>query len=323
MAERPKAAVLKTARRKSRGFESLPLRHLWAALGLAAGCAAAPDVRDELAALRARVERLEARPSAPEPGSERPDAPPLLRRPHGDDPFVVCHGPEHAADAQRVQGWMQAALAAFREEFADHDVHAALTRIDCRVWLHPAPDDDARPGYAHTGSGTRDGRYYADLHLLSPSAHPAGGSTVVGEPYDDAYHRKTLVHEYAHVLLDRLVRAKPSGWKLYTAPVWFQEGYPEYLSLVCSTQHSRAVTLAKYVADAKAAPDRTGPDLEGPQPYVDGATILLFLHERYGRTRVQALLTSRAATFADALAEVLGTDAATLRTEWWAWLAAR
>ena len=63
-----------------------------------------------------------------------------------------------------------------------------------------------------------------------------------------------------------------------------------------------------------------GPDFETRRAYVDGAVILLFLHERFGQERVQAVVTSEAESFAKAVVDALGRDLAALHADWRRWL---
>src|SRR5262249_21582305 len=131
---------------------------------------------------------------------------------------------------------------------------------------------------------------------------------------------KTLAHEYATILLDRLTQTKAGGWRFFDAPAWFVQGYEEYASLVLSRPRNREVVLPEYVRRQKDEQRvRFGATIEVQDPYVEGAVVMHFLHEQFGRERVQALLTAPQPTFAAALTAMLGVSASELGARWREW----
>jgi hypothetical protein len=131
----------------------------------------------------------------------------------------------------------------------------------------------------------------AEIHLLALSAHrPA--TTAVGEPMDENYIFKNLVHEYSTILLEQMTLAKPTGWNFYGAPSWFVQGYEEYLGLTLSSEHSRNVTFPKYRDLHRQDRNRVTRAFEVKNPYLDGPVLVEFLHESYGKEKVQAFLMS-------------------------------
>lgn len=234
--------------------------------------------------------------------------------------YRVLHAPGGAEDGHRVMAWLDQAREALARELAVVPLGDLLRDVDCRVWVHPAPAEGAAEGAARTGITTDGAAVRADMHVLAPSAHRGAGTTLVGEPFDAVYHQKTIVHEYAHVVLYRIVGTRRRGWGLWTAPGWFREGYAEYLALVCGAERTRTVTMERYRAVVRAAPERVRPDLSVENEYLDGAMLLRCLHESFGRERVQALLVSEAATFDEALGEALGGDRRTVYDRWREWV---
>jgi predicted amidohydrolase len=243
------------------------------------------------------------------------------------DYYTIQHHPDHADDAEKVDGYLQAAIGRLKQEFDATDVDERLTGIDCRVFLYPEPTDRASSGTTTLLTGSRrEGnvdRYYAELHQLTPAAHRGGGDdrTSVGEVKDQNYVERVLVHEYATVLLERITRSKPRGWTFYSAPAWFTQGYEEYLGLTCSNEHSHDVTFRKYldvvVADAQRVRNDFG--LVVTDPYVDGAILVAFMHEHYGKRKVQAILTSDALTFGAAARSTLGVTLDEFFAHWETW----
>ncbi len=122
------------------------------------------------------------------------------------------------------------------------------------------------------------------------------------------------------LFLWQITRRKGGGWSFFSGPDWFVEGYEEYLSLTRSSDHSRTVTLPLYRQTARAQ-SLTG-DSGTLDPYVDGALVLQYTHERYGRDQVLALLCSEQSAFSDALRATLGCTETELFNEWRQWLAA-
>jgi hypothetical protein len=134
------------------------------------------------------------------------------------------------------------------------------------------------------------------------------------------HHAKVLAHEYATILLDRVAAAKPAGWRFFTAPEWFVQGYEEYLGAALLEGPQREAVLGAY-ARAQADPDRVRfhPRLLVKDPYVDGAALLYFLHESFGGERVRAVLDAEQPTFDEALAAALGASLKEVEARWKVW----
>ncbi|MEE8409800.1 MAG: hypothetical protein V3T05_09360 [Myxococcota bacterium] len=82
-----------------------------------------------------------------------------------------------------------------------------------------------------------------------------------------------------------------------------------------SSEHSRTVTLQKYLDQGRKNPDRAASN-----DYLGGALRLMFLHERFGKAKVQAVLRSTQPTFWEAILEALGLEAAAFESTWRVWL---
>jgi hypothetical protein len=224
-------------------------------------------------------------------------------------PIVDIRYPEgDRADAELYARFMENTHRALRAEFSSVDVDT-LTRtpVPCTVWLHPQASGTISAGnaLASISYGTAP---VCELHFLTPSAYAASDHccTKIGEPRDiDQLHR-IAAHEYSTILLDRLTRQR-TGWRFHDAPQWFEQGYEEYLGCVLASDHTRKVTLAKYRELVANAPDRLR-DTDVENPYIDGAVLVEFLHERFGREKVQAILMSTASTFEDAFRQATGNS---------------
>jgi hypothetical protein len=130
-----------------------------------------------------------------------------------------------------------------------------------------------------------------------------------------------LVHEYGTILLEQITRARAKGWRFYDAPGWFVQGYEEYLGLTHSTPHNRKVVLPKYLALQKADPLRVriGFGIGVRNDYLDGAALLHFMHEAFGKEKVQAILTSEAPTFEAGAGPALGVSLEEFGRRWEEW----
>jgi len=137
-----------------------------------------------------------------------------------------------------------------------------------------------------------------------------------------------MTHEYATVLLYWITLKKGKGWRLWHAPSWFVQGYEEYLGLHCSSQHSRTVTRNLYIQDVAKESfrvilgEKEGNKIIATQKvYQDGVVLLIFMHETYGRTRVQNILSNTSDNFYESLTTELGIDLQTFFKDWKKWIA--
>jgi hypothetical protein len=245
-----------------------------------------------------------------------------------NDCYTLHYCRQFQHDTPTIQAMLNAAVEAMIDEFAAYDAQRLLKNTICHVYLHASPNANANVGLASMRTYALDGRYTAEMHMLTPSALPLNSSltTNVGEPFDESYCFKTIVHEYSIVILDQLTRVKARGWTFYMAPPWFCEGYEEYLGLTRSSPHSRTVTLERYKQIVMADPQRvrlqshTGSHtLEVADNYIDGAVLLLFMHETFGQKQVQAILRDEAATFREAFTNALGVAVNEFYDLWRAW----
>lgn len=229
-------------------------------------------------------------------------------------------------DAKEVAAFLPSAIKQLQDHFKPAGLDEHVTGFRCDLYLHPAPTERASESTAASTTGTRDGTnrtYFAEMHLLTPSAHSTEARTHIGEPKDDAYFERLLVHEYAAPVLDRITRAKPAGWRYYDAPRWFVEGYEEYVALTCSNEHSRNVTMRKYKQIVSTEPKRVRDDfgLVVRDNYLDGSMIVAFMHDRFGAEKTQALLSSQAESFGEAVAKTLDVNLESFVAAWKEWLA--
>jgi hypothetical protein len=187
--------------------------------------------------------------------------------------------------------------------------------------MHSKSNERASEGL--TGLRTEAGRnkFLATIDWLTPSVFRTDFRNSIGEPPGEDYFAKVLVHEYATILLERITRTKAKGWRFYDAPGWFVQGYEEYLGLTHSTPGNRTRVLPKYLAlqEHDAQRVRIGFGIGVRDDYLDGAAILQFMHETFGKERVLAILTSEAPTFEAAAGTALGVSVEEFGRRWKEW----
>lgn len=236
--------------------------------------------------------------------------------------FLKLHfAKSNEKDAAKVAAYFKDAEQRLNKEFESHG--KLLEGVDCDVYLHEESNEYANEATCTLLTNYDEARGKAAIHFLAPSKYDATHLTSAGEPKDEKTFYKYVVHEFSTIYLERLARVKKEGW--LRGPAWFTQGYEEYLALTCSSERARTETLAKYIAIVKADPARVDFSfgLEARDPYIDGAVLVAFLHETFGRERVQQVLCSTEATFGAALKKELGVTLESFAEKWTAWLKAK
>lgn len=230
------------------------------------------------------------------------------------------------ADAELLAATLDAAIARLVTDYAAADADRLLRTATVRIRVASTPDETCGPGLATNRSSWDGARCTSEIHVLAPSAHPEPTShgsprTSMGEPMDEVYLQRVLVHEYATVLLDSICRCKPRGWSFWEAPAWFVQGSEEYLGVMYSTDHARRITLRKYMDETRAR-SLVSADwgLDARSPYVSGPVLVAFIHEQFGREVFVAILRSEQPTFGTAMRETLGVMPDEFHAAFAAWL---
>lgn len=276
-----------------------------------------------------------ATPPAPrEPVMQAPPAAPTLAQTAAAQAETIAtpyyrlvYAPALRADATLLAGTLDAAIQAWRTDYAGANADALLRAAQVEIRLAAAPDASCGVGHATNISSWDHGHCTATIHLLAPSAHPdptqpGAPRTAMDEPQDTAYCQRVLVHEYSTVLLESITRSKAAGWSFWNAPAWFVQGAEEYLGVRYSTPHAWQITLRKYVAATRqGALVSNDFGLDVQSPYVAGPVVIAFIHERYGRDAFIALLRSPAPSFGRALRETLKVTPDQFYAAFQTWLA--
>lgn len=203
---------------------------------------------------------------------------------YSTDHYQLLYLPEYEKDAKKVKGFLDAGIASLKKEFAEFPVDDLL-RVNCAIFLHPKGTGKASEDTVSITTGQDKGKYSAVIDLLTPSAYSPDYRSNINEPAGDDYIYKLVIHEYSTILLERITRTKKAGWSYFNASKWFVDGYEEYLGLMLSSPRNRKEVLGKYLAMHKADPDRIDFDfgISVKNDYIDGALLLLFMHETFGK----------------------------------------
>jgi len=228
-------------------------------------------------------------------------------------------------DAEELASFFPGAIQLLQGHFANPRLRSIVTGFDCDVRIYARPHAKATSNLATVNTAIVEGVYRAEIHLLTTSAIDVRSRTHLGEQKDLAYNQRLLVHEYAAPLLDRITRSKPKGWRFFSAPTWFVQGYEEYLALTCSNEHSKSVTMARYLGTLRAKPGRVriGEGLQVESPYIGGAMLVRFMYEHFGAEKLYALLLAPEPTFEAAASTHLTHYPDSFFEAWSTWLTSK
>lgn len=232
---------------------------------------------------------------------------------------VVGHGASSTdiAFSRHVVG---ETIVRLRAIFGRERAEKAWTGIECVVNVHGKATTEVDDGRALLRTGTGEKGYKATIDVLGPSGWDPTFRNLAGHGSGTHHFAKVLAHEYATVLLDRLTRAKPTGWTFFAAPAWFVQGYEEYLGVWATATTYRDEVIASY---ARRLEDqdrvRFHPTFTVADEYLDGAVFVHFLHEVFGGDRVRAVLDAPQAEFEAALLATLDVTWPLIETRWKEW----
>jgi len=200
---------------------------------------------------------------------------------------------------------------------------AAFEGVACRIHQYGSGNPLAGEGSSGSFRADVNGEYSVDMHFLALSKHSSTATTSAGQPMDADYLAKIVYAEFAALALDRGLQAKKSGFRFRDAPDWFRSGYPEYLAITLSSERYRTVVLPRYIAVVRDDPTRVtfAKNIEVKARWNEGAVLLAFLHEAYGKKKLLELLASEKESFASAFHAALGVEVTAIEPTFNAWVA--
>ena len=245
---------------------------------------------------------------------------PLIRAVQPAEWFRIESHDAAPADVELTTQLLCTTVVRLRAMFGVERTNRLLRGIDCVVHLHGKPTTTVTEGRAALVTKTKDDKYGATIEILAPSGFSPTYRDIAGLPAGADHHGKVLAHEYATVLLDRVAAEKPAGWRFFSGPGWFLQGYEEYLGAAMLHADKRDAVLDAYAREqADPARVRFQPAFAVKDPYLDGAVVLHFLHDSFGGERVRAVLEAPQATFDEAFLAALGVPWREIEAKWKVW----
>lgn len=241
------------------------------------------------------------------------------------DYFTLYYDPKFKEDAEKEKHYLEQTIEALKKEFSAIPVDKML-KVQCDVILHSQKTDQINESSANTESGSQgDNPYSARIDLLTPSQYDPNYRNNVGISFSDDAAFKLVAHEYSTILFERITREKKKGIRFQKCPRWFVQGYEEYCGLVLTSPFNRSKLTNKYISFFRTDPDRINFDfgIEVTNPYIDGAMLVLFMNESYGKDNVQKILTSSESNFGKVLTSSLGGNLSQFKERWQKWLQTR
>lgn len=207
-------------------------------------------------------------------------------------------------DAEKIHAFVYIAKEAMIKEFNEIDVLPILKDANVNIHLEPEPTENASENNWRIISGTDNptGEFRSDIYLLTPSARERTCCTETGHPYDDKYLLKGVIHEFSTVVIQSLNR--PSGWFLYDAPGWVHDGYEEYYGVIYSDSLD-VLEIYKENARNNQSIRFAGNKIAIEDTENDGAVIIAFMYQMFGKQKMHNVLTSSEKTFEEAIEKEL------------------
>ena len=184
-----------------------------------------------------------------------------------------------------------------------------------KIYIYPAPSTTESGWYITYGHMSAD-YMRKSIYLIAPLE-----ASKRSPYYDDAWHKKNLIHEYTHVIVGSLIYEKQERYAGDYLPEWFQEGLAEYAAIFLSKDPE---IKEKYSPQLEKVKDLVGSGrgffiTVVSDIYYGGAYLVYFLHDIYGKNLIMNLLAKPYPDFYTALEEETGKSLRVLENEWLRW----
>ena len=184
-----------------------------------------------------------------------------------------------------------------------------------KIYIYPAPSTTESGLYITYGHMSAD-YMRKSIYLIAPSE-----ASKHNPLYDDAWHKKNIIHEYAHVITGSLIYEKQKRYMGDYLPMWFQEGLAEYAAIFLSNDPE---IIEKYSSQLDEVKDlvRGGRGFfitVASDIYYGGAYLVYFLHDTYGKNLIMNLIAKPYPDFYTALEEETSKSIRELENEWLRW----
>ena len=225
-----------------------------------------------------------------------------------DEHFIVYYQSGYETDALKILQYADHA----RQIIVDFIPYELDKKV--KIYVYPAPS------ITESGWYITYGHMFADymkksIYLIAPS------EVSKRIPCDDIWHKKNIVHEYAHVIAGSLIYEKQKRYMGDYLPEWFQEGLAEYAAIFLSNDPE---IKEKYSPQLEEVKDLVGSGkgffiTVASDIYYGGAYLVYFLHDTYGKNLIMNLLAKPYPDFYIALEEETGKSIRELENEWLRW----
>ncbi|MCC0566765.1 hypothetical protein [Brevibacillus borstelensis] len=260
------------------------------------------QLKEEIKGLQEEVSTLKERIRKLETGKGDKDQ----TEPIASEFYTIRYPKGYYTDASKMKEHLDKSFKYVFQEFGSYPNIKQLIKEPkpLEVVLYDRPNENADIGLWSL-EGMNDGSYR--LHLLAQSAHYRNCCTNTGKNFDDQYFLTTTIHEVMSIPLKRVIRQKSSGWNdIYRAPDWFVQGVQEYYGTHYGKDDSIAVMIRNVKNDrSRIVISPSGVRVKGI--YDDGAVLVTFLFDTYGKEKMHKLFMSKESTFERAFAAEIGS----------------
>ena len=226
-----------------------------------------------------------------------------------DEYFIVYYQSGYEGDALKILKYADYA----RQVLLDFIPYELDEKV--KIYVYPVPSITESGWYITYGHMSAD--YMGkSIYLIAPS------EALKRSPYyDDAWHKKNIIHEYAHVVVGSLVYEKQKRYMGDYLPMWFQEGLAEYAAIFLSDDPE---IIEKYSSQLEEVKDlvRGGRGFfitVASDVYYGGAYLVYFLRDTYGKNLIMNLLAKPYPDFYTALEKETDKSLRELENEWLRW----
>ena len=206
--------------------------------------------------------------------------------------YTICYDERYSDDVAVVKRWIDATLELGWQKYGVARPTRRGKDLHTTVFLPSVATKRTSRGLTNMSCCHGNGPVYAEIHYLTPSAWSGNRLGGLDIPAKD-YHPHYVMHEMSHVV--------QLGFPQDTRPpYWIIEGLAEYDAFFYTTEYNRTTaidSLIWYVHQLDREKilccrtlGRSG--ITTTSVYYGGATIMLFLAERFGEGIHVELLTT-------------------------------
>ena len=206
--------------------------------------------------------------------------------------YTICYDSRYQNDVAIVKRWLDATLELSQQKYGIAHPTRYGRDVYTTVFLPPVATGYTSQGLVRTACCYGDDPVYAyaEIHYLTPSVWSGNRLGGLGIPVAD-YHPHYVMHEMSHVVqlsFESESRSEP--------PTWIIEGLAEYDAFFYSTAYNRTTAIDSLIRRVYQSEREQlfccSSGISTSSVYYGGATIMIFLAERFGEEIHVELLTT-------------------------------